>query len=183
MLEAYSDITSTITRLLRDYHNAIGNCPTSSDRSCSCVVEPKWHDENGVPRYDDHHPMLCPDVYAHEIALLRIACQSCAREFLVQMSYGAMDIAHAAMARRAAGVDNADQIITLSDMARDGSIHYGDPPRHDVGPDGNQCLAGDTMNVDDLAVVEFWINNADTDHEWVRVPELEREIPAPPEET
>lgn len=29
-------------------------------------------------------------------------------------------------------------------------LHYGDPPRHSCGG------AGETMNVDDLRIVEFW---------------------------
>lgn len=54
---------------------------------------PKWWDEHGVPRYQEHHPNLCPDIYADEVALLVIACQCCGQEFRVQMSWAAMDSA------------------------------------------------------------------------------------------
>jgi hypothetical protein len=52
---------------------------------------PTWWDENGVPRYAPHHPWLCADIYADEVALLRISCQACDHEFLVQMSRGSSE--------------------------------------------------------------------------------------------
>jgi hypothetical protein len=112
---------------------------------------PVWWDENGVPRFDPHHPDLCPDVYAREVALIRIECQSCQLGFLVQMSTGSP---------RARG--------SLTEMIRNKTIHYGDPPRHDV-----DCMAGDTMNCTDIAVVEFW---RWTLLSWERVTELEIDL-------
>src|SRR3989304_6539495 len=43
-------------------------------------------------------------------------------------------------------------------------LHYGDPPRHG-------CV-GDTMNCEDLAVLQVWHRPYET-HEWERRPELE----------
>lgn len=42
-------------------------------------------------------------------------------------------------------------------------LHYGDPPRH-------SCV-GDSMNCDDLEVLQVW--KKDTKSDWVRFPELE----------
>lgn len=121
--------------------------------------EPKWWDENGVPRFAEHHPKLCQDIYANEVALLRVACQECHREFLVQMSLSPMDLMRTEMLGQKAK--------SLAAKVTSGEIHYGDPPRHEDG-----CAAGDTMNVDDLAVVEFWRRGS----EWIRLPELERDL-------
>src|SRR5205085_9175 len=56
-------------------------------RCCSCVAKPGWYDENGTPRFAEHHPKLCPDIYATEVALLLISCQACGHEYKVQMSW------------------------------------------------------------------------------------------------
>lgn len=113
---------------------------------------PSWYDHHGVPRYDPHHPGLCPDIYADEVVLLRIACQSCGQEFDVQMSRNSFLL-------------HLKDWTTLTDEVLAGSIHAGDPPRHPC--DGG----GDTMNCEDLAVLEFW--KRDERRDWVRVAELE----------
>lgn len=115
---------------------------------------PKWWDENGVPRFGKHHPKESADIYAKEVALVEIRCQNCPKKFLVQMTWSYMDDIRYA---RAAGPMSK----------RVDSLHYGDPPRH-------EDPAGNTMNCYDLRVVEFW---AQKDYEWVRVPELEKALP------
>jgi hypothetical protein len=103
MRESYSDITSRIRQT------------------------PEWYDQNGTPRYDKFHPLMCPNIYTHQVALLRIACQDCGKEFLVEIH-----------------TDGDDLLI------RDArKWHYGDPPAHCKG-------AGDSMNCIDLEVVECW---------------------------
>lgn len=137
---------------------------------------PLWWDENGVPRFAEHHPRHCPDIYADEVALLRVACQECAREFLVQMSIGRYEVVVAEMRHFQAlpeGVERDENArdFSLAGQVRSGAIHYGDPPRHDTSTD---CIAGDTMNVNDLAIVEFWRLSKDPGRwEWERVAELE----------
>lgn len=97
--------------------------------------EPKWWDEKAVPRYCDFHPDAV-NVYANEVALVRIACQACGRQFDVAMVSDSMLVA---FGRR-----------TLRQQITDRAIHYGDPPN------AGCCPAGPTMNCDDLRVLEFW---------------------------
>jgi len=47
--------------------------------------EPSWWDQHGVPRYGKFEPKLSSDAYAGSVALLKIECQDCGREFLVEM--------------------------------------------------------------------------------------------------
>jgi hypothetical protein len=103
--------------------------------------EPSWYDENGSPRYGVFSRELCPNIYAHEVVLLRIACQACGRRFDVEM--------------------NGD---TFYHIRHPKNLHYGDAPRHDG-------CAGDTMNCEDLAVLEVWqVNDR---QEWIRRSDLE----------
>ena len=113
-----------------------------------------WHDECGVPRYDPFAPGMCNNIYANEAALLEIACQDCGQRFRVAMStlrWGWRTGIARAIAER--------------------MIHYGDPPRHG-------CV-GDTMNCDDIRVLEYWHSGGDTGHGWVRDASLEVEIETP----
>jgi len=109
-----------------------------------------WYDTHGVPRYDSFTPSLCPDIYANEVALMEIACQACGDRFPVELHNSLLMI-----------LRNGKK---LSDKVRDNSIHYGDPPIHGGGCSGN------TMNCDDLRIIEFWRRDR---FDWTRVPELE----------
>jgi hypothetical protein len=102
---------------------------------------PLWWDENGCPRYEPFDVEFCPDIYARTVILLRIACQACAREFDVQLSYGIFTTT----------IDNPKH------------AHYGDPPRHDG------CM-GDSMNCEDLEVLQVWHRDR---LDWVRHEDLE----------
>ena len=106
--------------------------------------QPIWYDMDGVPRYAQFSPELCPHVYARWTVLMQIACQECGRKFSVEM-HG--DI----FGRR---------------PTRWGELHYGDPPRH-----GLPCVAGDTMNCDDLLLLEVWLKPSTG--EWERHEEHE----------
>jgi len=57
------------------YHDILSRIPE----------KPLWHDQNGVPRYDEFHPELCPDVYSDQVVLMEIACAHCDRTFAVEM--------------------------------------------------------------------------------------------------
>lgn len=129
--------------------------------------EPSWYDENGVPRYGEHRPDLCPDIYADEIVLLEIACQDCAERFKVQMSTSVTE--RALKTYRDERNRISDAIRMWKRIYVEGKfppIHYGDPPAHG-------CV-GDTMNCYDLRVLELWHKNEK--FEWVRIQELEIEL-------
>jgi hypothetical protein len=108
--------------------------------------EPKWWDENGVPRYDDFHPRFCPDIYAPEVILLHIQCQDCHEDIMVEMSYSEWG-----------GIISGKKSDPFSKIIRkfkktggDFPFHYGDPPNHDCPG------AGESMNCIDIAIVQFW---------------------------
>lgn len=105
---------------------------------------PLWWDEYGVPRYVDFHPRFASCIYAQQVLLLEIGCQTCDRLMLVEVNGG----------------------ILQGDMARavrDHKICYGDPPSH-----GDH--SGETMSSEVKRVVQFW-NRVNFD--WQREPELE----------
>jgi hypothetical protein len=128
------------------------------DDITSRLGEPQWWDENGTPRYCDFDPHHLSDVYADECCLLLIACQECGRRFKVAMSDGAWE-----RALRGGG-------LSLREDIEGGWLHYGDPPFHDEGEE-RACLAGPTMNCDDLEVLEYWSRVAAS--EWTRDSALE----------
>jgi hypothetical protein len=120
---------------------------------------PKWFDFNGTPRYCEFRPFESPNIYAREIALLEIACQSCGEVFLVEQHRDDLGKAY----RRACGAKDID----LADSVREGTITYRDPPHHGC--------SGDSMLSITLRVVEFWRRGSQI--EWARVPELEVAFP------
>lgn len=204
MLPRYDDILEAMNQAVRAahyYHYLMADdghegkhpqCTTFSydliapGKCCNCVVTPLWWDENGCPRFDAHST-YCPKyrpVHADEVVLLRIACQSCEREFDVQMTWsktGEFTSNVRAMIRMQQN-GMKGQIPTqhlsgndknsLTARIKTGTIHYGDPPNHEH-ENGGTC-AGSTMNVWDLRVMEFWRRGL---VEWERVPELEIELP------
>lgn len=146
-------------------------------------LQPLWWDDHGVPRYAEHHPDHRPDIYADEVVLLRIACQLCGTQQLVQMTWGKMDDArvkiYAEWAALSRGAPKPDVGTGgLAESIRVGTIHYGDPPHH-TDDRGEFCHAGCTMNCEDLAVVEYWRRDQGSSHEWQRHAELEIELPQP----
>ena len=118
---------------------------------------PTWFDSNGTPRYGEFVPGACPNIYADEVALVEIACQSCGECFMVEMHHD-LTQPHVASLR--------------SRLASDADIwiHYGDPPAHGC--------TGDTMNCLDLRVVQYWHHqDGSVILEWDRVAELEIALP------
>lgn len=197
MNQPYQDIRDRMNELVRDVHFHYYNdehaethpeCRTfnfdppddgsNKPRCCSCVVEPSWYDEHGCPRYGAHSPLLCPRVHATEVALILVSCQACAREFCVQMSWSREgDLRTVGVLRRAgviidlAGIEDVLVKTSLSYQIGARTLHYGDPPFHD-------CATGNTMNVWDLRVLEFWRwTPQDGRTGYLRLRELEIELP------
>lgn len=122
--------------------------------------DPKWFDENAVPRYCEFAPNEVSDIYADEVALVGITCQGCEHRFKVAFSSSSIS---RLMARR----DNEAKVLTLAELIRTKAIHYGDPPNIDC------CAAGPTMNSEPRKVLEFWARKS---FEWVRHPDLEIDV-------
>lgn len=119
----------------------------------SRIAEPPvWFDECAVPRWCPFHPREAADIYAREVALLAIECQSCGYPFVAAVSHSD---------------DGLRAIPPLSERIADRTIHYGDPPNVEC------CPAGPTMNCIDRRVLEYWRLEK---HEWVRDYEYEVEI-------
>lgn len=114
------------------------------------LEQPTWYDRNGCPRYGKFDPELCPNIYATVVVLLRIACQYCHAEFSVEM--------------------HTDPFTFIrGDELTPKKWHYGDPPVHG-------CVGGgDTMNCDDLEVLEVWLKPHPCEN-WIRLPALEGKI-------
>jgi hypothetical protein len=115
--------------------------------------EPKWFDESGVPRYCDFSPDETANIYADQIALVLIACQSCGKQFRVCMVSDMMRLVY--------------ERPSLWEQIKDGSLHYGDPPNVRC------CPAGPTMNCIDIRVLEAWQKQQ---AEPSRVPEYEIDL-------
>jgi len=120
-------------------------------------VPPRWYAVDGVPRWCPFTPYET-GIYNTEAALIHIACQNCHRGFVVGIGYE----------RNFYAMNHWDRPLAVPDpMASEiGSFHYGDPPRHD-------CV-GDTMNVINLYVVEFWRRHDDAYTDGGRVTDLEK---------
>lgn len=111
-----------------------------------------WWDENGVPRYGEFSPRLVANIYASEVALLKIACQNCSQQFLVAISILTLI--------------EGDSLIA---KIRDRTLEYGDPPNVSC------CPAGPTMSSIPLKVIQFWKYDSDK-LEMVRLPEHEVDV-------
>lgn len=110
--------------------------------------EPLWYDDHGVPRYVKFHPDEC-GVYIDAVALVKVRCQACDREFLVADEIDETDI-------QMAGVPGWSLKPPKPASGQIGSFHYGDPPIHESDGKGKHCIAGNTMNTYPVEVVEFW---------------------------
>ena len=124
------------------------------------IIElPLWWDSDGVPRYDPFTPNLCPNIYASEVLLIEISCQSCNQRFHVEQHWSVMETI-------------TKNIPKFSDYLKEtyqgelSRIHYGDPPIHGC--------TGDTMNCWDLRVIQFWKKD---DFNWIRDHDLEMPLP------
>lgn len=126
--------------------------------------EPDWFDEGGVPRYAPFTPGML-GVYDEYALYVKIACQSCGKEFFIGHGWSSYDLVR--------------QKVTAEEWPLEKQIehgyHYGDPPRHG-------CV-GDTMNCEDLELVEVWHKRGETEERdiggkttrvYTKLPEWER---------
>lgn len=140
-MEAYAAALRTErSRMNRYYQDLLNLSPTP----------PLWFDEHAVPRFCPFAPDEVANIYAAEVVLLGIECQSCETRFEVAMSWSDADL-----------VLRKQRRFSLDVQA----LHYGDPPNIQC------CPAGPTMNSEPKRVLEFW--RRDGRFEWTRVPELE----------
>ena len=108
-----------------------------SDIRDAIATPPLWWDEHAVPRYCVFATDQTASVYAEEVVLLKIRCQSCGRAFEVCMTWTSFDLYRS-------------KTPALSDQIRAKTIHYGDPPNVEC------CPAGPTMNSEPDRVLQFW---------------------------
>ena len=153
---------------------------------------PRWFDENATPRWDDFNPYSVADIYADQVALMLISCQSC--DTMFDVAFSARDNQYDwepeagwkdAEFDVQRGETRADDIVScrmvfrpqpsLADLAASGRLHYGDPPN--VGC----CAAGPTENSVPREILEFWQRNRDpatvAAQAWVRRHDLEGPVP------
>ena len=109
--------------------------------------KPLWWDSRGVPRYCEFHPDVCPNLYADEVVLIRIACQNCRTQFDVQCEW---DV-------------SMQEIPRFSEQPT--QIFYGDPPHNRC------CVVGPSMLSISLSTIQFWVRNKK--RSWVRKTDLE----------
>lgn len=135
--------------------------PNYSDIKSRIKEEPIWFDSNGVPRYDKFSPYLVSSIYAEEALLVKIQCQDCRKVFLVGVYFSSMEKIYNPH------ISSYEENIRAYLKDKDKSklwfpFHYGDPPAHG-------CV-GDTMNCDDIEILEFWKREH---FKWKRKPEYE----------
>lgn len=146
--------------------------PIYTDILSRIAEEPQWFDRHGVPRYEPFAPQFISNIYARQAILLLIACQSCGREFLVEMSTtddGLLGVIEDYIFGQDANLD------LVSDERDASPVHYGDPPN--VGC----CPAGPTMNCIDIEIAEAWELNFFGERRWVRRHDLEVSVIEPHE--
>lgn len=112
--------------------------------------EPDWWTEDGFPRYVQFRPEEC-GIYAMQVALLQIECQSCGHRFNVVREWSPT------------GLDDTPPISKTPN-----AIGYGDPPNLPC------CASGPTMQSDTIRILEFW-SRVDI-WEWKRIPAIEATV-------
>lgn len=142
--------------------------------------EPKWFDEEAVPRYCTFAPRETANIYADSSCLVEITCQGCGHAFQVCFSDSrTRRLLRALDALRAEGVEATTELmqeraelLTLEHAIETRELHYGDPPNIYC------CAAGPTMNSVPRRVLEFWGRNPDlrSAERWLRLPEYEVDI-------
>lgn len=121
--------------------------------------DPKWWDENAVPRFCEFAPDATADIYCNEAVLLGIECQGCGQRFKVCMTASQTW----RMVNEARGIPSK----ALSEQIHDKEIHFGDPPNT------NCCAAGATMNSEPKRVLQYWRKDG---LEWARDESLEIDV-------
>lgn len=115
--------------------------------------EPRWFDENGVPRYGEFSPERIASIHCAECALVEIACQACGRLFHVVYSNVNVPFPLTYQEQRDFMNDPANahlNIRPVADAIREKTPVYGDPPNMRC------CSAGNTMTCEEKRVLEYW---------------------------
>lgn len=127
--------------------------------------EPRWWDENAVPRFIRFKPNHISNIYADECVLFLIRCQDCGQEYRVCMSSDKV----ARFDQVAYQLGKEEPFYpSLAQLVESRRLHYGDPPNA-----CKKCVAGATMNSVPVRTIEFW-RRGDKNNlfQWVQVPEL-----------
>lgn len=115
----------------------------SYDDILSRIEEPpKWWDRFGCPRWRDFDPDNSSNIYADRVVLMRIACQGCDHEFLVEFAESRGQRMIMNHRREKDGYEPIEYDPT--------QLEYGDPP--DIGC----CAAGPTMSSCPREIVGAW---------------------------
>ena len=138
----------------------------------SKLGEPKWWDDQCVPRYCEFKPDEC-GVYDCLVVFFEIQGQACARPFRVVGSWDHMRVLIRTQKSLAEIIPNPTDREAVALF-----VHFGDPPFHHDDGQGNECHAGATMNSEPVRVLEWWARENLT---WVRKPEFEGDLPDNPE--
>lgn len=136
--------------------------PSYEDITSRINEAPAWWQQGGVPRWGQFGPQQAASIYAREVVLMEIACQSCQTLFKVAL---------------------CDRLLSdeppLAQQITAGTLHYGDPPNTGC------CAAGASMNSEPRAILEYWsthdqryvkdgrVTDIEKYFEWTRNPLLE----------
>jgi hypothetical protein len=118
--------------------------------------DPVWWDEYAVPRYCVFEPNK-QNVYANEVALVKVLCARCQKVFLIGRTHDSMD--------------DINNVTSIKQDILDHVIGYGMPPFH--FHDGHLC-SGSTMTCDVFRVMEYWHREALGN--WIRDRSLEIDL-------
>lgn len=110
--------------------------PSYEDITSRIDEPPAWWQEGGVPRWGMFTPAQASSIYATELVLMEIECQTCETRFRVAMCHDLM----------ANEPSIAQRIIA-------GTLHYGDPPN---GGHDETCGSGASMNSVPKQILEYW---------------------------
>lgn len=125
--------------------------PSYEDITGRIDEKPSWWQEGGVPRWGEFTPQQASSIYAREVVLMEIACQSCETTFRVALC--------------STGHDGGER---LSDQIVSGSLCYGDPPNTGC------CSAGPTMSSIPRRILEYWSTHDPRYTSKGRVTDMER---------
>lgn len=117
---------------------------------------PIWHDQHGVPRYDEFHPSLL-GIHDDWACHFLVRCPSCGEMFPCAVGFNALSY----IASQVNFIDLFDKRSSPEEMLPC-FVGWGDAPYHPY-PTG-QC-AGTTMGADVCAILSVWYR----DSEWGKV--------------
>jgi hypothetical protein len=119
--------------------------------------EPLWHDQHGVPRYDEFHPSYL-GIYDDWAVLFVVECQACGQRFHCAHGLSSINLCIKSHMGDAAFAfeDKDDPSVVLPHI-----VGWGDAPWH-----GTQQCAGTTMSSDVVGILQVWKKES---HGWTQV--------------